>query len=200
MYLHYGNKQANLRVGCNCELVGREKGSQLNSQWGALTRGPWKGERRMSGRAGAPQTLAFPRVSSADSINLGGNYECDRAPQAHPEASMWVQAVYLGDDPGSTEREWSMRLEGRKPAKGVWMEAVGTWAFTSWGPFRIAPTGMDLQGLCLSLTWAVHMRLDIGVLGRWGAKGYGGIPTLSAPYDYYYYEVGLHRHILYLLL
>lgn len=116
MYLHYGNKQANLRVGCNCELVGREKGSQLNSQWGALTRGAWKGERTMSGRAGAPQTLAFPRVSSADSINLGGDYECDRAPQAHPEASMWVQAVYLGDDPGSTEREWSMRLEGRKPA------------------------------------------------------------------------------------
>lgn len=51
--------------------------------------------------------MALPWVLGADSVNLGGGYERGRVAQAYPVASIWVQALYLGDDPESTKREWS---------------------------------------------------------------------------------------------
>lgn len=63
----------------------------------------------------------------------------------------------LGDDPGSTEREWNNETGRVKPPKDVLIDAENTWGSTSCGVLRVAPQ-RHLQGHSLSLAWVVHMR------------------------------------------
>lgn len=78
-------------------------------------RGLGRGRKNEAGRAGVSQILAPHRVPGADSVNLGGGYECGRVPQAYPGARIWETSQE------AQRRNSVMRSEGRQPTKGVSM-------------------------------------------------------------------------------